>query len=278
MLDQMVESKKSSGAARRGGFLLTTMMLVTSLFASGVLWSLFAKDFGVGNESLELSMLVAPVIPAEDPPAPEPMKETKSVASPKEKSELPSRREIISRIDETPIAPKDISTSPNINKERPKGLVRISDGVETGGNYAAPGRGTGRSGNDSEPGIGQGVKPTVVEDIEKELPPAIKISTPIPVQKPKAPQSLGVINGRAEFLPKPAYPAAAQSMRVSGEVSVQVSIDESGRVVSAKAVSGHPLLKTVSESAARNAVFKPTLLSNQPVKVTGIIIYKFTAQ
>jgi protein TonB len=61
-------------------------------------------------------------------------------------------------------------------------------------------------------------------------------------------------------------------------VVVQVVIDENGRVISAQAVSGHPLLQAVSVAAARNARFSPTKLSGQPVKVTGVITYNFVAQ
>ncbi|MBA3786491.1 MAG: TonB family protein, partial [Acidobacteria bacterium] len=86
----------------------------------------------------------------------------------------------------------------------------------------------------------------------------------------------GVINGKATNLPKPAYPAAARAVRASGAVNVQVTIDESGKVVSVSAVSGHPLLRAAAEQAARKAGFVPTLLSGQPVKVTGVVVYNFT--
>jgi outer membrane biosynthesis protein TonB len=56
---------------------------------------------------------------------------------------------------------------------------------------------------------------------------------------------------------------------------VQVLIDESGRVVSASATGGHPLLRAAAEAAARGARFSPTLLSGQAVKVSGIITYNF---
>ncbi len=102
-------------------------------------------------------------------------------------------------------------------------------------------------------------------------------STPnaTPDQRPKPPVSLGVINGRATYLPKPAYPATAVAVRASGQVNVQVTIDEQGRVISAQAVSGHPLLRAAAVNSARNSKFTPTLLSNVPVKVTGVIIYNF---
>jgi len=52
-------------------------------------------------------------------------------------------------------------------------------------------------------------------------------------------------------------------------------IDETGKVVSASAAGGHPLLQAAAVSAARGARFSPTLLSGQPVKVSGIITYNF---
>jgi protein TonB len=58
-------------------------------------------------------------------------------------------------------------------------------------------------------------------------------------------------------------------------VAVQVLIDEDGRVISANAVSGHPLLRGAAEQAARGARFSQTLLSGQPVKVSGVITYNF---
>ncbi len=87
----------------------------------------------------------------------------------------------------------------------------------------------------------------------------------------------GVLNGKATSLPKPPYPPAARAVRASGSVHVQVLVDESGNVVSASAVSGHPLLRAAAASAARGAKFSPTKLSGQPVKVSGVITYNFVA-
>ena len=67
----------------------------------------------------------------------------------------------------------------------------------------------------------------------------------------------------------------AKNIRVQGRVSVQVLIDEQGRVMSAKAVDGHPLLVAAAQQAALQARFKPTLLSQVPVKVSGVITYDF---
>ncbi|MDQ4122904.1 MAG: TonB family protein [Acidobacteriota bacterium] len=86
---------------------------------------------------------------------------------------------------------------------------------------------------------------------------------------------VGVLNGKATSLVKPAYPPAAKAVNASGAVNVQVTIDEEGNVAEATAISGHPLLRAAAVEAARTSKFSPTLLSGQPVKVTGIIVYNF---
>jgi TonB family protein len=95
--------------------------------------------------------------------------------------------------------------------------------------------------------------------------------------KPPIPKSIsgGVLNFKAETLPKAVYPAAARAVRASGAVNVQVRINHDGKVVEAKAISGHPLLQKAAEDAALQSTFKPTLLAGQKVEVTGVIVYNF---
>lgn len=57
------------------------------------------------------------------------------------------------------------------------------------------------------------------------------------------------------LLPKAPYPIAARAVRAQGEVVVAVKIDNEGKVVSATALGGHPLLSAVSLAAARQARF-----------------------
>ncbi|HKO35147.1 MAG TPA: TonB family protein [Pyrinomonadaceae bacterium] len=113
--------------------------------------------------------------------------------------------------------------------------------------------------------------PAVNHNSAASVPPPLK---PGPVKT----ISGGVLNGKAISKPQPAYPAIAKAARASGTVTVQVLVDEQGKVVSANAVSGHPLLQQSAVQAARQARFSPTLLSGQPVKVTGVITYNFVLQ
>jgi len=105
-------------------------------------------------------------------------------------------------------------------------------------------------------------------NIESEPPPP----APRPILKPV---SGGVLNGIALSLPSPIYPETARRLRTAGVVTVDVVVDETGKVISAVATSGPSLLRDVAVQAALRARFSPTKLSGQPVKVSGLINYKF---
>lgn len=102
-------------------------------------------------------------------------------------------------------------------------------------------------------------------------PPAQPASTQKPI-------SSGVLNGKALNLPKPDYSSTARAAGASGTVVVEVTVDETGKVIAAKAISGHPMLRAAAVNAARLARFAPTKLSGQPVKVAGVITYNFVVR
>lgn len=93
---------------------------------------------------------------------------------------------------------------------------------------------------------------------------------------PKTPLNVGQLNSKALSLPKPIYPQMGKQMRIEGVVRVVVLIDESGKVVSARAESGHTMLRAAAVAAARQAKFTPALVSGQPVPVAGFISYTFS--
>ena len=105
--------------------------------------------------------------------------------------------------------------------------------------------------------------------LDSEPPPS---PGPKPILKPV---SGGVLNGTAMYLPPPVYPDAAKRMRTQGVVMVEVILDETGKVVAANATSGPSVLREAAVQAALKARFSPTKLSGQPVKVSGVINYKF---
>src|SRR5437773_12109604 len=73
-------------------------------------------------------------------------------------------------------------------------------------------------------------------------------------------QSGGVLQSHAITKVDPIYPAIARAANISGPVEIEIEVDEAGKVTSARAVSGHPLLRDSAEQAARQWIFKPTEL------------------
>src|SRR5688572_17061252 len=267
MLDQLVESKShASEDTKRSGFLLTTFVVLATILMGAYLYSLFAKDYGMGGDELSLETLVAPPV-IEEAPEPEPEKEPEKPKDPN----VDVRKEIIASMDEPPPkVPDTISNEKSKipprdpNKYTVKGDINYSAANAPPPDYKGPVNtsGTGSDSGDTGGG-GTGDRPA---------------APPPPPPPPKAaPKTIsgGVLNGKATSLPKPPYPAAARAVRAAGAVSVQVLISETGGVISANAVSGHPLLRPAAVSAARGARFSPTLLSGQPVKVSGVITYNF---
>jgi periplasmic protein TonB len=262
MFDNLVESSShKDDIARKGSFIGVTALiyfvLTVAFFVAGIYW----YDAKLGEMELELTTLVAPV------PVPQVQKEPeqKQEAKPeKVEQNVDVRKELVADVTRTELVPKEVSAKASDVPPVRRGVTTVIGTSDS--NAAAP--------MPAGPGSGTGVVagPTRV-DIADTPPP------PEPKPTPRAaPISGGVLNGKAISLPKPAYPPIAKAARASGTVVVQVLIDENGNVVSAHAVSGHPLLQGAAVGAARQAKFSPTKLSGQPVKVTGVIQYNFVAQ
>jgi protein TonB len=240
---------------------LVTVAIYAVLGTAFVVASIWYMDNSLDAQDLELTTLVAPV----PVPVQENQPEKQPEAKPQDqKQNVDVRKELIADVSRTELVPKEVSAkASNIPPVR-RGVTTVlgADSSNAAAPIAAgPGSGTGLVGT-----------PTKV-NISEEPPPPPPQATP-----PRAPISGGVLNGKALSLPKPAYPAIAKAAHASGTVVVQVTISESGSVISAVAVSGHPLLKAAAAAAARGARFSPTKLSGQPVKVTGVITYNFVAQ
>jgi TonB family protein len=84
-----------------------------------------------------------------------------------------------------------------------------------------------------------------------------------------------VLQGSAILKVDPEYPPEARRARVSGKVVVEVTVDECGRVIAARALSGHVDLVEGAIKAARQWRFTRTKLGGRPVKVIGTITFNF---
>lgn len=145
---------------------------------------------------------------------------------------------------------------PAVNKTAQSVPAASTNGLDAGNPVEVKNTGTSTS------------SPKVV--LDSEPPPT---SAPKPILRPV---SGGVLNGAATYLPPPMYPETAKRMRTSGVVTVEVVIDENGKVISANAANGPSTLREAAIQAALRARFSPTKLSGQPVKVFGTITYKFS--
>jgi protein TonB len=262
MFDNLVESNShKDDIARKGSFIGVTLLvyavLLLAFFVAGIYW----YDNHLDQMELELTTLVAPV-PV--PQAPKQEQEQKQEAKPQKVDQnVDVRKELIADVAESRLPPKEISAKASDVPPVRSNVTTVLGGSNS--NATAP----------MPAGPGSGTVTTTTQKVQIADEPPPPASTPTP---PRAPISGGVLNGKAINLPKPAYPPIARAAHAAGTVVVQVLIDENGNVVSAHAVSGHPLLQAAAVGAARSAKFSPTKLSGQPVKVTGVIQYNFVAQ
>ena len=261
MFDNLVESgSHKQDLGRKGSFILGTVAIYAVLGTAFIVGSIWFTVASLDSADLELTTLVAPVPVPQQQNQPEKQPEAKPT---KAEPNVDVRKELIADVSRTELVPKEVSAKASEIPPVRRGVTTVvgNENVVAAAPIAGPGTGTG---------IVAG--PTRV-DIADEPPPPPPKPTP-----PSHPVSGGVLNGKAISLPKPAYPAIARTAHASGTVVVQVVIDENGNVISAHAVSGHPLLQAVAVAAAHGARFSPTKLSGQPVKVTGVITYNFVAQ
>ena len=261
MFDNLVESSShKQDITRKGSFVIGTLVIYGVLIVAFGIASILWYDAHLAEQELELTTLVAPVPVPQQQKEPEVKQEAKPT---KVEQNVDVRKELIADVAESRLAPKEVSAKASDVPPVRRGVTTVIGTTDS--NAAAP--------MPAGPGTGNVVSaPARVAIVDEPPPPA---PTPTPRS---APVSGGVLNGKAISLPKPQYPPIARAARASGTVVVQVLIDENGSVVSAKAVSGHPLLQAVAVAAARQARFSPTKLSGQPVKVTGVIQYNFVAQ
>ena len=262
MFNNLIESSSHGRELRRRGtFVFFTTISYGLLFAIVGVISIYAYDAHLEDQNLEISILrFAPVLPEPTgPPDPAPtgshkptaLRPTRPILLDTTNNPLNTPREVGVVASPLPPAPRNAVVGPTVTD--PPGSGQPNS--------------TQRSGSNND-GAG------FVRDLDPP-PPAARV-TPAPL--PRVIRSSTVLNSKALSLPKPPYPAMAKIIKVQGIVSVQVFIDESGKVISAKAVSGHAALVRAAEQAALQAVFSPTRIGDQAVKVSGTITYNFVLQ
>ena len=262
MFSNLIESSSHAKEfKRRGSFLLFTTATYVVLFVITGVVSIYAYDARLEEQNLEMVITMVPVDQlAAEQPKPKPVADPPNGGK-HNNGNFDIRRQPEASINRPDVTPQKISTAPNPNPPVRDGVPYKVGDVDSntiigGGSKSGSGSGTG------------GVQ-VAMPDIE---PPPVPTPTPV---VPKIVKASEILNSKALVLPKPPYPAMAKTIHLQGTVSIQVLIDETGKVVSAKAVSGHPFFIVESQRAAMMARFSPTTINGQAVKVSGVITYNF---
>ncbi len=266
MFANLIESQSHGKEfKRRGRFVIATAAAYTVLFFVAGIVSIYAYDARVEAQTDELEVLnwippVAPVTP-KPPPDVQPIhRQNRPLAPVDPNITIGERTRLVSSVADPRSTPVTI------------GITADPEPPATG-----PVRLTGRnvdplpSGDRGDCVTCNGSRPAVV--VETTPPP-----TPQPVRPQTQRLPSTVLVSKAISLPQPPYPPIARQIRAQGPVSVQILVDEQGKVISAQAMSGNPTLLSAAKEAAMRARFTPTVLNGTPVKVQGTIIYNFVLQ
>jgi TonB family protein len=74
----------------------------------------------------------------------------------------------------------------------------------------------------------------------------------------------------------PVYPQSAKRARVQGTVRFEVVVGTTGNVLSARLVTGHPMLVRAATDAVKQWKYKPATLGGIPVEVITPANVNFT--
>jgi len=266
MFNNLIESAShAKELKRRGSFLLITTATYAVLLVLAGVASIYAYDAHLEVPTDELQITFVPLAPEPQPPqvtirdtAPRP----RDTSSPDRPVTVPERTVLLDSTSNPNNVPTTISTAAQPIPPAPPGAVLSNRNVDPD---VAVGSRTGVP-------LGSGSAPTVSVTEPPPPPPAPKPTPPAVLKISR------VLNSQAIELPKPTYPPMARTIRLQGVVAVQVLIDENGKVISAKAVSGHPILVPEALRAALRARFSPTTIGDHAVKVSGVITYNFVMQ
>jgi len=260
MFNNLIESSSHAREfKRRGSFVLFTTTTYALLFIVAGVISIYAYDARLEEPADEIVM----VNPLDlEIPKSETVKPKSAPTMGGQNGGAFVRKDPMAEVDPR-LVPKIISAERNTNPVLPNGVPITKDNFNSDPGGSGPG-------NSNRGGNGGGGEAATTVRVDVDPPP------PAPTQKPKpAVVQRKIINGDALWLPKPPYPPIAKQLGIEGTVNVQVLVDETGKVISAKVVAGNPALARAAQQAALNARFSPTMIGEQAVKVSGIIIYNF---
>lgn len=190
-----------------------------------------------------------------------------------------SRSVVLSAVNETPADTSNPNQAANTKPVEPPPVVMqpVSDTVPpaTRDREVKPAD-TAAAKND-QPIYIPSAPPTVKEEPQKEEPKPVVTETP-QTDSPKSnePIDVGSLVAYATKRTPPVYPPAAKSMRTTGMVKVEVTVNEEGDVTEVQKTTGPPILQNAAKDAIRKWKFKPFVRDGQPVKAMGFVNFNFS--
>ncbi|HYP54606.1 MAG TPA: hypothetical protein VEQ42_13735, partial [Pyrinomonadaceae bacterium] len=234
MFSSLVESgSHKRDWKRKGSFFLGTLGFYAVLLSAAGVGSIYAYNARLDDEAdYEILALMRFASPA--PEAPQARREERPAAARRSDAPRETTRPEISvntPYNNRPVA--SMTTREVSARERVRIAPQTQDAVEPAGvsGPVGPGSPFGNPNSNARPGGGPVVRP----DDGVEAPEMRARPTPTPTPAPRRPVSLGPLGGRAVSLPKPEYSQIARAAKAQGPVTVQIVVDEAGRVVSAQA-------------------------------------------
>ena len=73
----------------------------------------------------------------------------------------------------------------------------------------------------------------------------------------------------------PVYPDIARRAGTSGDVRLQVTVSETGKVSNVRVIDGYPVLRQAASSAVAQWLYRPATLDGRPVESTVDVVVKF---
>ncbi|HEX8473984.1 MAG TPA: energy transducer TonB [Pyrinomonadaceae bacterium] len=281
MFNKLIESSSHTREIkRRGSFFLGTLVFYIALLGVAGVGSIYAYNVELGDGQ-EMDVVVMMRFPP-----------VQAITKPQERRNIvqPANRGGGNKMQSVMRTGISIQTPYLKNRgmakaDVPEVTARMLPNVELGATNSPPGDigppsdgkngggdGNNLTGNNREPR-------TPVDEVVPERVPK-KETTPPTEPTPQKPRVItsSLLNGKAIQKPAPVYPKIAKEAKAQGTVTVQILVDEQGRVISAQATNGHPLLKKAAVEAAYQARFSQTILNGQAVRVSGVITYNFMLQ
>ena len=251
MFDKLVESTREKKNGRAGRIFFLTGLVYVMLLGTVAIMTILGLNPSLA-ESYEAIAMVPPPPPGERVPELVKQQLTPPISTQAPNS-LPNR--II-----------DVATPQIIDQNIRVKVSQVCLGCVVGGSGPSlPGGVIGGKEDAEAPPPPPAPKPRPTPD-----------PTPEPKPVPKIVKVSSISPGSVLRRVTPQYSAIAKATHAAGAVQVQVLISEEGQVLSAEAVSGNPILRPLAIEAARQWLFKPTMLNDVPVKVQGILTFNFT--